>query len=101
MKRLVAAFTLILSMSPLVSVSRADIAGPFPHPSRHLPPYPRPTRPKPKPTESPDPAAASPSPSASVSEAPSAMVSSGVAVAAVATGSYLGIVLIRKRKPQG
>ena len=101
MKTMAVAFTLMLSWSPLVSVSRADVAGPFPRPSRALPPYPRPTRSKTKPTASPDPAAASPSPSVSVSDGPSAMVRPGVTVAAVATGSLLGIVLIRKRKPQG
>jgi len=53
------------------------------------------------PSVSPAPSAARPSRSASVSKASPAILGSGVLVAALATGSLLGIVLIRKRKPQG
>ena len=102
MKRLVVAFCLVLSWYALVSVSSADIIHPAPHRTPHYPPYPTPWRVRPRhsPSVSPAPSTAGPSPSASVSEASPAILGSDVLVAALATGSLLGIVLIRKRKLQ-
>ncbi|MBV8276060.1 MAG: hypothetical protein JO170_12490 [Verrucomicrobia bacterium] len=92
MKRLVVALVLILTPSAMVSVSKADIAGPFPRPTS---PHARPSHPKTSPSIPPSPAAASPS--ASASEASPGLLNSGLTVAAVATTSLFGIVLIRKR----
>jgi hypothetical protein len=94
MKKLVVVLALMLASSAIVSVSNADIAGPFPRPTA---PHPRPSHPKTSPSISPSPAAASTSPSASASEESTGLLNSGLAVAVVATTSLFGIILIRKK----
>jgi hypothetical protein len=91
MKRSVVALLLMLASSAMVSVSKANIAAPFPtpHTARYLP-GPGPSRAKPKP-------AANPSASTSASETSPGLINSGLAMAAVTTTSLIGVIVLRKR----
>jgi hypothetical protein len=91
MKRLMIVFGMMITLSALVPVSKGDMADPnrYPHLTPHFR-YPQPTRPKRSPS-------VSPSPSRTVSEASPSIFGSGVAVAAIATGSLIGIALVRKK----
>jgi len=75
----------------MVSVSKADIAAPFPtmH-SAHYSPRPGPFDAKPSPVTS-------PSLSTSASETSPGLINSGLAMAAVTTTSLIGVIVFRKR----
>jgi hypothetical protein len=91
MKRSVVALLLVLASSGMVSVSRANIAAPFPtpHTAHYLPaPWSSGARPRP---------AANPSSSASASETSPGLINSGLAMAAITTTSLIGVIVLRKR----
>jgi hypothetical protein len=97
MKRSLVALLLVPAFTVLVSVSKADIAAPFPTPhSPHYLPGPEPSHAKPSPTRSASPAT-SPSPSTSASETSPGLINSGLAIAAVTTTSLIGVIVLRKR----
>jgi hypothetical protein len=91
MKRSVVAVLLMLASSAMVSVSKANIAAPFPTPhTAHYLPGAGPSHAKPRP-------AANPSPSTSASETSPGLINSGLAMAAVTTTSLIGVIVLRKR----